>query len=60
MVGGGIIDNSDDDGSDGVGGNNVYKGKVEPILVSLSDLYFDNKISVSDSRPSFCPAYISY
>ena len=36
----------------------MYKGSVEPVLVSLSDLYSDeDSISVSDSRPSSCPAY---
>ena len=27
------------------------------MLVSLSDSYFDDKISVSDSKYSSCPAY---
>jgi len=36
----------------------VYRGRVEPILVLLLDLYSkDDKISISDSRPSSCPAY---
>ena len=36
----------------------MYKGSAEPVLVSLSDLYSDeDNISVSDSRPSSCPAY---
>jgi len=31
----------------------VYKGKAEPMLVSLSDSYSeDNSISLGDSRPS--------
>ena len=40
------------------GGDDVYNGKVEPVLVSLSDLYSDDEaISVSDSRSSSYPAY---
>ena len=38
-------------------GGDVYKGRAEPVLVSLSDLYSEDKISVSDSRYSSCPAY---
>ena len=46
-----------DDGG-GVGGEDVYNGKAEPVLVSVSDLYSDNDaISVSDSRYSSYPAY---
>ena len=47
----------------GKGGDNggesdvVYKESAEPMLVSPSDLYSDNEISVSDSRYSSCPAY---
>jgi len=40
------------------GDGTVYRGSVEPVLVSLSDSYSeDNKISISDSRPSSYPAY---
>ena len=35
----------------------VYRGSAEPMLVSLSDSYSDDEISVSDSRYSSCPAY---
>ena len=36
----------------------MYKGSVEPVLVLLSDLYLDeDSVSVSNSRPSSCPAY---
>jgi len=35
----------------------VYRGSVEPMLVSPSDSYSDDEISVSDSRYSSCPAY---
>jgi len=43
---------------DNDGGNDVYKGSAELVLVSLSDLYLeDNSISISDSRPSSNPAY---
>jgi len=46
--------------SGGVGGNDVYSGRIEPILVLLSDLYSEEKISVCGSRPSFCPAFMFY
>ena len=32
----------DDSGSGGDGGDDVYKGRAEPVLVSLSDLYSDD------------------
>ena len=49
--------NSDDDGSS-EGGEDVYRDKAEPMLVSLSDSYSeDNSILVCDSRYSSCPAY---
>ena len=52
-IGEGVID-----GGDGDGGENVYKGKTEPVLVLVSDLYSDDEaISVSDSRYSSYPAY---
>ena len=45
----------DDDGGDG---SDVYTGRAEPMLVSLSDSYSDDEaISVSDSRYSSYPAY---
>jgi len=48
----------DDEGGGSDGGDNVYNGKVEPVLVSLSNSYSDDKaISVSDSRYSSYPAY---
>ena len=31
----------DDDGGGGDGGDDVYNGRVEPVLVSLSDSYSD-------------------
>ena len=47
-------DNDDGDG----GGDDVYKGKARPILVSVLNSYSDNDaISVSDSRYSSYPAY---
>jgi len=47
-----------DDGGGGVGGDDVYNGKTEPALVSVSDSYSnDEAISVSDSRYSSYPAY---
>jgi len=46
------------EGDDDSGGGDVYRGRAEPMLVSLSDLYFeDDSISVHDSRPSSCPVY---
>ena len=48
----------DDCGGGGVGGEEVYSGNTEPALVSVSDLYSEDKIiSVCDSRPSSSPAY---
>ena len=48
----------DDDGGGSDGGDDVYNGRAEPVLVSLSDSYSeDDSISVCDSRPSSCPAY---
>ena len=35
----------------------VYKGSAEPMLVSPSDSYSNDEISVSDSKYSSCPAY---
>ena len=32
----------DDDGGGGEGGEDVYNGRVEPVLVSLLDLYSDD------------------
>jgi len=47
-----------DDGGGGVGEDDVYNGKTEPALVSVSDSYSnDEAISVSDSRYSSYPAY---
>ena len=55
----GVID-GDDDGGGGVGSDDMYRGRAEPILVLLSDLYSEEEILVCDSRSSFCPAYMSY
>jgi len=45
-------------GGDGGGSGDVYKGKTEPALVSVSDLYSEDKeISVCDSEPSSSPTY---
>ena len=47
----------DDDGG-GEGSEDVYNGRTEPVLVSVSDLYSDDEvILVSDSRYSSYPAY---
>jgi len=46
------------DGGGGVRGDDMYNGKTEPALVSVSDSYSDDEaISVSDSRYSSYPAY---
>ena len=45
------------DDSGGGGGDVVYKGSVEPMLVLPSNSYSDNEISVSNSRYFSCPAY---
>ena len=57
--GGESIGDGDDDCGGGEGGEDVYKGKTEPALVSVSDLYSEDKIiSVCGSRPSSSPAYM--
>jgi len=49
---------SNNDSGGGNSGDDVYKGRVEPMLVSLSDSYSeDDSILVHDSRPSSCPTY---
>ena len=55
-----VDDGNDNGGGGGIGGNNVYRGRAEPMLVLLSDLYSKDKISVGDSRFSSCPAYTIY
>jgi len=48
----------DDDCGGDVGGEGVYSGNTEPVLVSVSDSYSDDEeISVSDNRSSSSPAY---
>jgi len=55
--GGESIGKGDDKGG-GVGGEDVYNGKTEPVLVSVSDSYSEDEIiSICDSRPSSSPAY---
>jgi len=45
---------------DGDGGEDVYKGRAESVLVSLLDLYSeDDSILVCNSRLSSSPAYIA-
>ena len=52
------IGDVNDEGGGGVGGNDVYKGRTEPVLVLVSDLYSEDEIiSICDSRPSSSPAY---
>ena len=49
---------SGDDGGGGMGGDDVYRGKTEPALVSVSDSYSEDEIiSVCDSGPSSSPTY---
>ena len=51
----------DDDGGGGEGGDDIYNGRAEPMLVSLSDSYSeDDAISVGDSRYSSYSAYTVY
>ena len=38
----------------------MYRERIEPVLISLSNSYSDNKILVSNNRSSSCPAYMSY
>ena len=41
-----------------MGGEDVYRGKTEPALVSVSDSYSEDEIiSVCDSGPSSSPTY---
>ena len=48
----------DDDGGGGMEGNDVYRGKTKPALVSVSDSYSEDEIiSVCDSGPSSSPTY---
>jgi len=56
--GGESIGEDDCESGGSVGGDDVYKGKAEPVLVLVLDLYSeDDNISVHDSRPSSSPAY---
>ena len=56
----GIVDVSDGDSGRSIGDDDVYRGRIESVLVLFSDLYSDDKISISDSRPSFCFTYTVY
>ena len=49
--------NGEDDGSGSDKSDDIYKGSTESVLVSPSNSYSNDKISVSDSRYSSCPAY---
>ena len=45
-------------GGGGMGDDDVYRGKTEPALVSVSDSYSEDEIiSVCDSGPSSSPTY---
>ncbi len=45
-------------GGGSVGDDNIYRGNTKPVLVLPSDLYFNDEISISDSRSSSCLVYI--
>ena len=58
QCGGESIGESDNKSDGGDGGEDVYNGRAEPILVSLSDSYSeDDSILISDSRPSSSLVY---
>ena len=57
---GSTVDDGDDNSSGGVDGDNVYRGKAEPVLVLSSDLYSEEEILICNSRLSPCPAYMFY
>ncbi len=44
----------DGDDSGGAGKDNMYRRSVEPMLISSFNLYSNEEISVSASRPSSC------
>ena len=47
-----------EDGGGGVGGEDVYNGRTEPALVSVSDSYSEDEIiSLHDSGSSSSPTY---
>jgi len=49
---------SDDDDCGGEGGEDIYRGRTEPALVSVSDSYSEDEIIlVRDSGPSSSPTY---
>ena len=56
---GNVVDGDNNSGG-GMRSGDIYEGRVEPMLVSLSDSYSEEEISVCDSRPSSCSAYMSY
>ena len=48
------------DGEDD-GGDEVYKGSAEPVLISFSDSYSnEDSFLVGDNRPFSCPVYAVY
>ena len=56
--GGESIGDNEVDGGGGVGGKDVYSGRAEPVLVSLSDSHSeDEAISISDNRYSSYSTY---
>jgi len=56
--GGELMGNVGDDGSGGVGGEEVYNGNAEPVLDSVLDSYSEDEIiSVCDSGSSSSSTY---
>jgi len=55
-----MVNDGDNDGSSGVGRDDVYRERVEPVLISLSDSNSKEEISVCDSRLSSCLVYMFY
>ena len=58
--GGGNSNSNSGVGDDGVGCDDWWAERTDPMLDSVSDLYSDSEISVDDSRPFSCPAYTVY
>jgi len=56
----GVVDAGNNDGGGGMGSNDIYRERAEPVLVLLSDSYSKEKILVGNSRSSSYPAYMSY
>ena len=55
-----MIGDDDDDTGGGIDSDDIYNERVEPMLVSLSNSYSEDKILLCDSRPSSCITYTFY